>query len=126
VEENCSAIRVKVLDTASASADDEPSLDEMFRDYLATVGTPGARADHVLTSFATLLDAATHAETDHDCGSLPEEQLLTAVLAREPVPQAVREQILLDSTAIAAPSTHGADVSPQPIPPTTADSEVSS
>lgn len=105
VEENCSAVRVKVLDSASAAADDEPSLEEMFRDYLAAVGTPGARADHVLTSFATLLDAAAHSETEHDCGPLPEEQLLSAVLAGEPVPDGLREQILLRTATAAGPTS---------------------
>ena len=35
----------------------EPGIDELFRDYLAEVGTRGAAADRVMATFATLLDA---------------------------------------------------------------------
>lgn len=94
VDENCSVTRVKVLDASAAAAKDEPELEDVFRDYLAAIGTPNTHADHVMSTFATLLDEASHAESDRDCCLLPEEQLLTAVLAREGEPAGVRDQLL--------------------------------
>lgn len=35
----------------------EPSVEELFRDYLAELGTKGAAADRVMTTFTTLLQA---------------------------------------------------------------------
>jgi hypothetical protein len=98
VEERCAATRIQLLDRTADGAE-EPELPELFRDYLARVGTRGAGAEHVLASFGELLAEASIADTVHDCATLPEEDMLTAVLAGDPVPNRTRERLLVTSLA---------------------------
>lgn len=103
VDERCSAVRVKILDKSAADPAEEPDLTELFREYLGSTGTPGARADDVLATFATLFAEAAAVESLEDgCAPLPEEELLTAVLdGTEPDP-GVREQLLITDNAAAS------------------------
>lgn len=75
VEERCAASQVAVLDRSAVSAD-EPELPELFRAYLAEMGTPGAIAADVLATFDNLLATVDHERTD----PLPEEEALRAVV----------------------------------------------
>ncbi len=99
VEEQCAATRIHVLDRSSDDGTEEPELPDLFHDYLARVGTRGAAAEHVLASFGGLLAEASIADTVHDCATLPEEDMLAAVLANRPVPERVREQLLVSNHA---------------------------
>ena len=49
--------KLAALAGADTSDGPEPGVDELFRDYLAEVGTKGVAADRVMATFATLLDA---------------------------------------------------------------------
>jgi len=88
-----------VLDRTADDGAEEPELPDLFRDYLARVGTRGGAAEHVLASFGDLLAEASIADTVHDCATLPEEDMLAAVLANSPVPDRVREQLLVRNLA---------------------------
>lgn len=103
VDERCSAVRVKILDSASTSISaEEPDLTDLFREYLETTGVPGARADDVLATFATLLGEAAAVESlEDDCARLPEENLLEAVLAGAEPDLHLREQLLITRAAAA-------------------------
>jgi len=105
VDERCSAVRVKVLDSSASNTADEPGLTDLFREYLETTGVPGARADDVLETFASLLAEAAAIESLEDgCTPLPEEDLLEAVLGgTEPEPE-VRERLLINRAAAAPES----------------------
>lgn len=61
VRESCDARRVAVLDRASASTE-EPTFEEMLREYLADVGTKTAPAEAVLSTFHALLGAVEREE----------------------------------------------------------------
>ncbi len=54
VEERCAASQVEVLDSAAVNQE-EPELPELFRAYLAKVGTPNMVAADVLATFEDLL-----------------------------------------------------------------------
>jgi exonuclease SbcD len=99
VEERCAATRIQLLDRTADDGAEEPDLPDLFRDYLARVGTRGAAAEHVLASFGELLAEASIADTVHDCATLPEEDMLTAVLAGARVPDRARERLLVTSLA---------------------------
>ncbi len=58
---------------ATAPAGPEPSIEELFRGYLAEQGTRGAAADRVMTTFSKLLEAI---ETEHEA-AFPEEAALS-------------------------------------------------
>src|SRR5438128_2239480 len=62
VSEDCSATRLEVVE-AAAEADAEPDFTELFRTYLAERGTRGARANRVLKTFETLIQAVEAEET---------------------------------------------------------------
>lgn len=78
VEERCAASQVEVLDRNSAE-EQEPELPDLFRAYLAEVGTPDAIAADVLATFEDLL--ATVDQVDNErLEPLYEEQLLRAAV----------------------------------------------
>jgi exonuclease SbcD len=82
------------LATALAQApSSEPSLQEMFRDYLALQGTRGAAADRVLTTFANLFSAVECEQT----ATFPEEDSLLAAGA----PAAEADCFIADDSATA-------------------------
>lgn len=58
VVEDCAGERLTALGAGGRSAEADAPLDELFRDYLAAEGTPGAVADRVLGAFRALLRAA--------------------------------------------------------------------
>jgi DNA repair protein SbcD/Mre11 len=57
VSEDCEATRLEVVEATVDEADVEPGFSELFRAYLAERGTRGARADGVLRTFETLVQA---------------------------------------------------------------------
>lgn len=71
--ESCADRKLEVVTEEAIAADAEPDIPDMFRDYLADLGTKGAAADRVLDTFRTLLAAV----TDNDVPVLPEEELLS-------------------------------------------------
>jgi DNA repair protein SbcD/Mre11 len=73
------AAQAAILDRSAADGD-QPDLPELFRSYLATAEPPGAIADHVLATFADLLDDADSEEPSH----LGEENQLEATLTGKP------------------------------------------
>jgi DNA repair protein SbcD/Mre11 len=94
VEERCAATRVEVLDRTASDPDTEPDVSALFRDYLAEVGTRAASVDHVLATFADLLAEAQVDDAGSDRVRLPEEELLTAVLAGAPIPPSISRRLL--------------------------------
>jgi exonuclease SbcD len=104
VEERCAATRIQLLDRTADDGAEEPELPDLFRDYLARVGTRAAAAEHVLASFGELLAEASLADTVHDCATLAEEDMLTAVLAGAAVPDPIRERLLVTSLANESPA----------------------
>lgn len=75
IEPRCAGTTVTILSRENTDRE-ELDLPDLFRDYLATVGTRNAVADHVLFTFATVL-----AEAHVDNSVLPEEKLLADVLS---------------------------------------------
>ena len=57
VNEDCAATRLEVVEATAVEADAEPGFTELFRSYLAERGTSGPRADRVLETFETLIQA---------------------------------------------------------------------
>src|ERR671938_322049 len=57
VSEDCAATRLPVVEATAVEADAEPGFTELFRSYLAERGTSGPRADRVLETFETLIQA---------------------------------------------------------------------
>lgn len=105
VDERCSAVRVKVLDSSAPHVTEEPDLTDLFREYLETTGVPGARADDVLETFASLLTEAAAVESLEDgCAPLPEECLLDAALTGTELDACLREQLLITRTRQVATS----------------------
>ena len=62
VSEDCAATRLQVVD-ATVEADAEPGFTELFKTYLTERGTRGARANRVLKTFETLIQAVESEET---------------------------------------------------------------
>lgn len=58
VVEDCAGERLTALTSGDTSSASDAPLDELFRDYLAAQGTPGAVADRVLGAFRSLMRAA--------------------------------------------------------------------
>jgi exonuclease SbcD len=98
VEERCAATRMEALDRSTAGdTDTEPDISALFRDFLAETGTKRANVDHVFATFSHLLVEAQVADVSdggHDCGKLPEEELLAAVLVDNPVPRSVTARLI--------------------------------
>jgi exonuclease SbcD len=64
VSEDCTATRLEIVEAgALEAADAEPGFTELFRAYLAERGTKGARANRVLRTFETLIQAVEAEET---------------------------------------------------------------
>jgi DNA repair protein SbcD/Mre11 len=63
VSEDCSATRLEVVEPKAVEADAEPGFTELFRAYLAERGTRGAKANRVLKTFETLIQAVEAEET---------------------------------------------------------------
>lgn len=80
VEERCAASQVEVLDRSAAAGREEPELSELFRAYLAEVGTPGTVAADVL---ATFKDLQATIDLEH-LDPLPEEELLSSAIEGRP------------------------------------------
>jgi exonuclease SbcD len=116
VEERCAATRVEALDRSADDGAAEPDLTDLFHDYLARIGTRGAAAQHVLDSFTDLLAEASLADTPADCTPLPEEDLLTSVIAGQPVPDAVRARLITTTASRPAPPDESRSDQP-PTPP---------
>ena len=57
VNEDCAATRLGVVEASAVEADAEPGFTELFRSYLGERGTRGAKADRVLKTFETLIQA---------------------------------------------------------------------
>ncbi|HYZ77199.1 MAG TPA: exonuclease SbcCD subunit D C-terminal domain-containing protein [Gaiellaceae bacterium] len=57
VNEDCAATRLEVVEATADEADAEPGFTELFRTYLAERGTRGAKANRVLKTFETLIQA---------------------------------------------------------------------
>jgi hypothetical protein len=62
VREDCAATRVTVLTADDVSSDREPSLGELFTQYVRARGTRAGSADRVVDTFVTLLSAVEQAE----------------------------------------------------------------
>jgi exonuclease SbcD len=76
VEERCAASQVEILDRTAAAGHEEPELSELFRAYLAEMGTPGTVASDVLATFQDL-----HTGIDDErLDPLPEEELLRSAI----------------------------------------------
>jgi exonuclease SbcD len=90
VEERCAASQVTVLDR-SAVSEEEPELPELFRAYLAEIGTPGAVAADVLATFKELVAAV----DDERLDPLPEEELLRAAVEGRPAHAVDRARLLV-------------------------------
>lgn len=75
VEERCPGVRAEILDRRAADRR-EPDLPDLFRAYLAEVGTPDAVASDVMATFEALRTAADRGEVT----PMPEEELLRAAV----------------------------------------------
>ena len=62
VREDCAATRVTVLTASDVSTDIEPSLGDLFTEYVRGLGTRAGSADRVVGTFATILAAIEQAE----------------------------------------------------------------
>ena len=76
VREDCAATRVRVLTADHVSTDREPSLGELFTEYVRGRGTRAGSADRVVDTFVRLLSGVEQAEEV----SFPEVESLEAPL----------------------------------------------
>lgn len=65
VQEDCAATRVRVVTEADAAADREPTFEELFREFVGSIGTRSGSADRVLRYFDDLLASVVQEEPAH-------------------------------------------------------------
>lgn len=96
IDPRCAASQVAVLERTEADGE-EPTLADLFREYLAGPGRMpgGAVADHILATFTGLFDDTASEEP----GSFPEEEQLRLVLGDKPDQQPTSGDPLIPALA---------------------------
>lgn len=99
IEERNPNVTTKILDR-SETAEELPGTEELFREYLTSVGIGGTGADHMMASLADLIATSDLV----DAGPCCEEQLLTAAIAGTGISSVDATQAL-----VPAPATQSTD-----------------